>query len=197
MISCSIYRMQRNDLLAWIDLEMTSLQDVTKDQIIEIAVLLTDKDLNIVAEGPSIVIHADAALFDVIPESAKELHEKNGLIHESPQSKVSLKEAESGVLAFIKEHCAPQSAPLCGNSIHMDRYFLRFQMPELDEYLFYRCIDVSTIKELARRWAPDIYEAARARKGESAHRAMEDIRASISELAFYRGAFFSGNPNRS
>ena len=173
------------------DLEMTSLRDARRDQIIEIAVILTDKDLNVVAEGPDIVLHADKALFEGIPDSARALHEKSGIMDEVERSTVTLPEAEQEVLAFLKEHVEQGTAPLCGNSIHMDRHFLRLQMPALDEYLFYRCIDVSTLKELARRWAPGVYEEARARKGESTHRAMDDIRASISELAFYRGAFFS------
>ena len=174
------------------DLEMTSLRDARRDQIIEIAVILTDKDLNVVAEGPDIVIHADGALFEGIPESARALHEKTGLREAVAESAVTVPEAEARVLEFLKEYVEPGTAPLCGNSIHMDRHFLRLEMPALDEYLFYRCIDVSTVKELARRWAPGVYEEARARKGESAHRAMDDIKASISELAFYRGAFFTG-----
>ncbi|HVM58858.1 MAG TPA: oligoribonuclease [Candidatus Paceibacterota bacterium] len=182
--------MLRNDLLCWMDLEMTSVRDARKDQIIEIAVLLTDANLNVVAEGPDLVIHADAALFADIPDSARELHEKSGLIGEVAKSTITITQAEEQVLAFLKEHVEPKTAPLCGNSIHMDRHFLKLQMPKIDEYLFYRCIDVSTIKELARRWKPSIYEEAKARKGESAHRAMDDIKASISELAFYRGALF-------
>lgn len=182
--------MLRNDLLCWMDLEMTAL-DASRDQIIEITVLLTDANLNVVFEGPDIVIHADSKLFEGIPESARALHEKSGIMSDVAKSTVSLKEAEAQVLAFLKEHVEAQSAPLCGNSIHMDRHFLRIQMPELEDYLFYRCIDVSTVKELARRWAPNVFEEARNRKGEVEHRAMSDIRASISELAFYRGAFFS------
>lgn len=182
--------MQRNDLLCWMDLEMTSLEDATKDQIIEIAVILTDKNLNVVTEGPDIVIHADDSLFADIPESARALHEKTGLREEVRKSTVMLAEAKQQVLTFLAEHVAPQSAPLCGNSIYMDRHFLRLQMREIDDYLFYRCIDVSTLKELARRWAPAVYDESRSRKGESAHRALDDIKASISELAFYRGAFF-------
>lgn len=184
--------MQRDDLLVWMDLEMTSLTDVRVDQIIEVAVVLTDKDLNIVAEGPDIVIHADESQFANIPEQARELHTASGIIVDSPKSTVALSEAEAQVLAFLKEHSTENSAPLCGNSIHADRHFLRIQMPRVESYLFYRCIDVSTIKELARRWAPSVYEAAKARKGESKHRAKDDILASISELAFYRGAFFTG-----
>jgi oligoribonuclease len=181
--------MQRDDLMVWMDLEMTSIVDARVDQIIEVAVILTDKDLNIVAEGPDIIIHADKHLFDAAPVSARELHEKNGLIPLVEASTVSLEDAENQVLAFLKEHVAPQSAPLCGNSIHMDRHFLRMQMPRVESYLFYRCIDVSSLKELSRRWAPKILEAVKELKGESAHRAKDDILASIEELNFYRERF--------
>ena len=181
--------MQRNDLLVWMDLELTSLVDAQVDRIIEIAVILTDKNLNIVAEGPNIVIHADPKLFENIPESARALHEKNGIIPLVAASTISLAEAEDQVVSFLKEHVAPGSAPLCGNSIHVDRHFLRIQMPRVESYLFYRCIDVSTIKELARRWAPALYEESQSRKGESAHRAKDDILASIEELKFYRQNF--------
>lgn len=170
------------------DLEMTSLMDVHKDAIIEIAVVLTDAELTVVAEGPDIVIHAEPGAFAGIPEGARAIHEASGIIEAAAASAVTAPEAERTVLDFIKEHCAPQTAPLCGNSIYMDRYFLRTQMRTIDEYLFYRCIDVSTIKELMRRWRPAVYAEAAKRKGESAHRAKDDILASISELRFYRGA---------
>jgi oligoribonuclease len=183
--------MQRSDLLVWMDLEITSIVDAQKDQIIEIAAVLTDKDLNILAHGPNLVIHADESLFENIPASALSLHEASGIRSAVRASTITVQKAEDEMLAFLEEHVAPQSAPLCGNSIHVDRHFLRMQMPRLEQYLFYRCIDVSTIKELARRWAPAVYEEARRRKGEGVHRAKEDILASISELAFYRGAFFS------
>lgn len=173
------------------DLEMTSVRDVLKDQIIEVAVVITDKDLNIIAEGPDIVIHAEPEDFAGISEDTRALHEKSGILPLVAESKVTIASAEEQVLAFLKEYVAPQTAPLCGNSIHVDRHFLAIHMPRVNEYLFYRTIDVSTIKELARRWKPSIYEEARSRKGESAHRALDDIKASISELAFYRGAFFS------
>lgn len=173
------------------DLELTSLRDARTDQIIEIAVVLTDQNLNIVAEGPDLVIHADPKLFEGIPEAARALHDASGIMPEVAASTITLAEAEAQVLAFLQEHVAPQSAPLCGNSIHVDRHFLALQMPRVEQYLFYRCIDVSTVKELARRWAPALYEEAKARKGDSAHRAKDDILASISELAFYRGALFS------
>lgn len=183
--------MQRNDLLVWMDLEMTSVVDARIDRIVEIAVVVTDSDLNVIAEGPDLVIHADQKLFDAAPASARELHEKNGLIPLVAESTLTLSEAEDQVLAFLKEYVEPKSAPLCGSSIHVDRHFLSIQMPRVEEYLFYRCIDVSTIKELARRWQPDLYRVAQERKGESAHRAKDDILASIRELAFYRGALFS------
>jgi oligoribonuclease len=183
--------MQRNDLLVWMDLEMTSVVDAHVDRIIEIAVILTDKDLTVVAEGPDLIIHADPALFVAAPASARELHAKNGLIPLVAASTLSLQEAEDQILAFLEEYVEPNSAPLCGNSIHMDRHFLRIQMPRVEHYLFYRCIDVSTVKELSRRWLPALYQESQDRKGNSVHRAKDDILASISELAFYRGALFS------
>ncbi|MFZ3043916.1 MAG: oligoribonuclease [Minisyncoccia bacterium] len=183
--------MQRNDLLVWMDLEMTSLQDVHVDRITEIAVVLTDKDLSVVAELPSIIIHTNRALYESRkrPETL-EWPDQQQLIADADASTVSIEEAEEQVLAFLEDYVAPNTAPLCGNSIHMDRHFLRLQMPRLEKYLFYRCIDVSSIKELARRWAPEVYEEAKVRKGESAHRAMDDIIASIEELKFYREQFF-------
>ena len=183
--------MQRNDLLVWMDLEMTSLEDVLKDRITEIAVIITDKNLAVVAELPSIIIHADRELYEsrTRPEM-KDSPGQDELLEASVASTVSMEEAENRVLAFLEEYVVPQSAPLCGNSIHMDRHFLRMQMPRVEAHLFYRCIDVSTIKELARRWSPVIFEEAKRRKGESAHRAQDDIIASIEELKFYRGNFF-------
>lgn len=181
--------MQRNDLLVWMDLEMTSLKSVLVDQIIEIAVILTDKDLNVVAEGPDIVIHADQALFDRDP-FVRDLHEKSGMLAASVNSTKSMGDAEQEILAFLKEHVAEGSSPLCGNSIHADRHFLRLQMPVVEKYLFYRCIDVSTLKELSRRWAPEAYAEAELRKINKVHRAKSDILQSIDELKFYRERFF-------
>lgn len=183
--------MQRNDLLCWVDLEMTSLADARKDSIIELALVLTDGELNVVAEGPDLIIHAEQAVFDALPAEVRAFHEATGIIPEAVASELTEGEAEERVLAFLKEHCAPQSAPLCGNSISTDRHFLKTRMPALDQYLFYRSIDVSSIKELAKRWAPEVFEKARERKGASAHRAKDDIMKSIEELRFYRGAFFS------
>lgn len=183
--------MLRNDLLVWMDLEMTSVVDARVDQIIEIAVVLTDANLNMVAEGPDLIIHADPKLFAAAPASAQELHEKNGLLPLVAASTLTLADAEEQVLAFLRDYVEPDSAPLCGNSIHVDRHFLKLQMPRVEDYLFYRCIDVSTVKELAKRWQPALYQESQQRKGDSAHRAKDDILASIKELSFYRGALFS------
>ena len=172
------------------DLEMTSIHDVLKDRITEIAVVLTDQDMNVVAEGPDIVIHIDPKFFENISPDARAVHEINGMEALVAASPTTADEAEAQVLAFLEEHVVPQSAPLCGNTIHMDRHFLRMQMPSIDQYLFYRCIDVSSIKELARRWAPEVYAEASRRKGTKPHRAKDDIRKSIEELQFYRDNFF-------
>lgn len=180
--------MQRSDLLVWIDLEMTAL-DVTKDKIIEIATVITDHKLNIVAEGPDIIIHAERDAFEGIPEDALNIHKASGIIADCEKSIVTLSEAEQQTLDFIAAHATPDSSPLCGNSIHMDRMFIRLQMPKIDSYLHYRCIDVSTLKSLARYWTPDIYESWLDIRGEKKHRAMDDILQSIKELRFYRENF--------
>lgn len=178
--------MQRNDLLVWMDLEMTSLVDVVHDSIIEIAVILTDSNLNLIAEGPDLIVHADKSVFSTIPSEVLALHEKSGIIEASITSSLTESEAEKEVLAFVAEYTAPQSSPLCGNSIHMDRMFLRLHMPALDSYLHYRCIDVSTLKGLAERWKPSVYEEWQTVRSEKKHRAKDDIMQSIEELKFYR-----------
>ncbi len=173
----------RSDLLCWIDLEMTGL-DPGQHQIIEIATLLTDADLEIVAEGPEIVIHAsDVYLSRMIP-LVREMHAKSELTDRVRQSTVNVSDAERETLAFIKQHCEPKSTPLCGNSIWCDRMFLKHQMPKLDDFLHYRVVDVSSFKEVATRW--HVHSIAGApRKGDK-HRAMDDIRESIAELKHYR-----------
>lgn len=167
---------------------MTSLKSVLIDQIIEIAVVLTDNDLNIVAEGPDIVIHADPALFER-DLFVKGFHEKSGMLQASVESNTSMQEAEYAVLGFLKQHVAENSSPLCGNSIHADRHFLRMQMPFVENYLHYRCIDVSTLKELSKRWNPEVYAGAEKLKEIKIHRAKDDILKSIEELKFYRTNF--------
>ncbi len=180
--------MQRNDLLVWIDLEMTSIRDARIDTITEIAIVLTDKDLNTVAEMENMVVHTDREFYASRTWTSDPQLEE--LIDEAAASIITLEEADERARTFLEEHVTPQSSPLCGNSIHSDRHFMKLQMPRFESYLFYRCIDVSSIKELARRWAPAIYEEAERRKGVKPHRAKADIINSIEELKYYRDNFF-------
>jgi len=176
------------DLLVWIDCEMTGL-DLGKDKLIEVAALVTDPNLRVLGEGVDLVIHADDAALDSMPDVVREMHAKSGLTDEVRRSTVTMAEAEDAVLAYVKEFVPnPRSAPLCGNSIATDRGFLARDMPSLDSFLHYRMIDVSSIKELARRWYPRVYFGQPA-KG-LAHRALADIRESIRELEYYRRTVF-------
>lgn len=177
---------QRDDVLVWIDLEMTSLVDPTIDSITQIACIITDKDLNIVAEGEEITIHAEAARFEEIPLEVRAMHSDAGLIPSILASTVTEAEAEDRVLAFIQQYVAQGTSPLCGNSIWSDKRFLMARMPKLNAYLHYRTIDVSTLKELSRRWRPEVYEVARKMKENKTHHALDDIRGSIKELRHYR-----------
>jgi oligoribonuclease len=175
-------------MLAWMDLEMTGL-DHTSDVIVEIATLITDDDLTIVAEGPDLVIHQPADVLQAMQPVVVEMHTKSGLLTAIAESTVTLAEAGEQTLAFLREHIAePRTVPLCGNSIGTDRRFLAAYLPEIEEFLHYRSVDVSTIKELAKRWNPAALKAA-PRKAEG-HRAMDDIRESVDELRFYREALF-------
>ncbi|WP_111765941.1 oligoribonuclease [Nakamurella deserti] len=181
-----------NDRLVWIDCEMTGL-DLKKDALIEIAALVTDSDLNILGDGVDIVIHADDEALAGMPEVVVAMHAASGLTEEVRRSTVTLREAEEQVLAYIREFVPdPRTAPLAGNSIGTDRGYISRDMPELDEHLHYRMIDVSSIKELCRRWYPRIYFAQPA-KG-MAHRALADIKESIRELAYYRQTAFVAAP---
>ena len=176
----------------WIDCEMTGL-DLGKDKLIEVAALVTDPELNVLGEGIDLVIHADDAALDAMPEIVREMHAKSGLTDEVRRSVITLAEAEAIVLAYVKEFVpTPRVAPLCGNSIATDRGFLARDMPTLDSYLHYRMIDVSSIKELCRRWYPRVYFGQPA-KG-LAHRALADIRESIRELEYYRRTIFVPPP---
>lgn len=174
--------------LVWMDLEMTGL-DPGKDVIVEIATLVTDGDLNIVAEGPDLVIHVDDAALDNMGEVVKNMHAKSGLTDAIRASTVTLEEAGAATLAFIKEH-VPQnrSAPLCGNSIGTDRRFLAAHLPDIENWLHYRSIDVSSIKELVDRWYPEIYAKRPDKTGN--HRALGDIVDSVNELRYYRDTVF-------
>jgi oligoribonuclease len=164
---------------------MTGL-DPERDTIIEIATLVTDSELNIVAEGPELVIHQDPSRFDAMDDWNKEHHTKSGLWQKVVDSKVSLAEAEALTLAFLKQHVGVKESPLAGNSVWQDRRFLLRYMPSIDAHLHYRLVDVSTVKELASRWYPNVKFA----KPKGAHRALDDVRESLDELKFYRETFF-------
>ncbi len=180
------------DRLVWIDCEMTGL-NLAKDALIEIAVLITDGELNVLDDGLDIVIHAEDAKLDSMVPVVQEMHASSGLTEEVRVSTVSVAEAEKRVLEHVREWVPePRTAPLCGNSIATDRGFLARDMPTLNEHLHYRMIDVSSIKELTRRWYPRVYFGQPA-KG-MAHRALADIRESIKELRYYRQAVFVPQP---
>lgn len=170
------------------DLEMTGL-DPTRHVIVELATLVTDDDLNIVAEGPDLVVATSPEQLAAMDEFVKEMHTKSGLLAAVEASSLSLEEAGRTTLEFIRAHAdKPRTVPLAGNSIGTDRRFLAAQLPEIEDYLHYRSVDVSTVKELVRRWYPKALAGAPAKAG--GHRAMDDIRESVAELAYYRGAVF-------
>lgn len=174
-------------MLAWMDLEMTGL-DPSRHVIVEIATLITDDDLNLVAEGPDLVVHQPAEALAEMDDVVVRMHTRSGLLPEIQASTITLEEAGAATLAFLREHIpSPQSVPLCGNSIGTDRRFLATYLPEIENYLHYRSVDVSTLKELIKRWNPPLL-AAVPRKAEG-HRALDDIRESLKELAYYRESF--------
>ena len=174
-------------MLAWMDLEMTGL-DPASDVIVEIATLITDDNLDLVAEGPDLVVSASPESLASMQDVVVEMHTKSGLLDEIRASTLSLEAAGEMTLAFLKEHIdKPRTVPLCGNSIGVDRRFLAAQLPEVENFLHYRSIDVSTIKELARRWNTAAFrQAPKKAKG---HRALDDIRESLDELRHYRDTF--------
>lgn len=175
-------------MLAWLDLEMTGL-DVGTDLVVEIATLITDDDLNIVAEGPDLVIHAPEEALAAMQPVVVEMHTRSGLLDAIRASTTTVEEAEAATLEFLKQH-SPQAnkLPLCGNTIGTDRRFLDRWMPQVEQHLHYRCIDVSTVKELARRWHPRAYKHAPEKS--KGHRALDDIRESVAELRWYREQVF-------
>ncbi|WEG10285.1 oligoribonuclease [Microbacterium horticulturae] len=180
-----------NDRLVWIDCEMTGL-DLSVDELVEIAVVVTDFELNVLDPGLQVVIRPTPAALDHMGDFVTKMHTTSGLIEEIPQG-VSLQEAESLTLAYIKRFVPlAGKAPLAGNTIGTDRMFLAKYMPKVDNWLHYRNVDVSSIKELARRWYPRAYFHAPAKDG--GHRALADIRESIRELAYYRDAVFVAQP---
>ena len=179
------------DRLVWIDCEMTGL-DLAYDALVEIACLVTDGQLNMLDDGIDLVIKPPAEALDHMPDIVREMHTKSGLLAELGGG-ITLAEAQEQVLAYVRGH-VPESkkVPLCGNSIATDRSFLARDMPELDTFLHYRMVDVSSIKELARRWYPRAYFASPEKHG--GHRALADIRESVQELGYYREAVFVRPP---
>ena len=175
-------------VLVWMDLEMTGL-DPRRHVVVEIATIVTDDDLEIIAEGPDLVIGATEAELAEMDDFVTNMHKRSGLLEQIQASTISLEEAGAATLDFIKEHVpTPRAVPLCGNSIGTDRRFLDAHLPDIENHLHYRSVDVSTIKELARRWAPQIAKSVPQKV--TSHRALDDIRESIVELRHYRDHLF-------
>jgi oligoribonuclease len=175
-------------MLAWMDLEMTGL-DPGQNVIVEIGVMVTDDDLRVVAEGPDLVVSATDEQLEAMPDVVKEMHTHSGLLEAIKASTMSLEEAGRRVLAFLREHIPePNTVPLAGNSIGTDRRFLAAYLPDIENWLHYRSVDVSTIKELCRRWYPEALEDAPGKR--TTHRAMDDIKESVAELIYYRDTVF-------
>jgi oligoribonuclease len=181
--------------IVWVDCEMTGL-DLGKDKLIEISALVTDGELNILGEGVDLVIHADDDALASMPEVVQKMHAKSGLTEEVRASTITMADAEAAVLAYARQYIPADGRPLlAGNSIATDRGFIERDMPEFSAFLHYRMIDVSTIKELTRRWYPPVY-SSQPEKG-MAHRALADIKESIRELAYYRATVFVPRPGPS
>jgi oligoribonuclease len=180
-----------SDYLVWIDCEMTGL-DLRTDALIEVALLMTDAELNVVGDGVDLVIKPPQEALDTMPDVVRAMHTASGLLDELGAG-ITLAEAEEQLLLAVRQYVPDvRKAPLCGNSIATDRGFIARDLPELDNHLHYRMIDVSSIKELARRWYPRVYFASPAKKG--GHRALADIQESIDELRYYREALFVPQP---
>ncbi len=180
-----------NERLIWIDCEMTGL-DMVNDALIEVAALVTDFDLNVLGEGVDIIVRPPPEALEQMIPFVRSMHEKSGLLDKLAHG-VTLPEAEERVLSYIREHCAPDSRPpLAGNTVSTDRLFIARDMPALDAFMHYRIVDVSSIKELSRRWYPKAYFGAPAKRGN--HRALADIQESIEELRYYRDTVFVPSP---
>lgn len=179
--------------LVWIDLEMTGL-DTDRDSILEIATVVTDSQLNLLAEGPELAIRHPLSALEAMDDWNRNQHGKSGLWKRVLEQGVGMAEAEARTLAFLRQWVGPNRSPMCGNSICQDRRFLHRQMPALERYFHYRNLDVSTLKELARRWAPEVLDGI---CKESAHTALSDVRDSIDELRHYRASMgaFAQQPN--
>ncbi|MBK6744033.1 MAG: oligoribonuclease [Hydrogenophilales bacterium] len=176
---------QNESHLVWIDMEMSGLEP-DRDRILEVALVVTDKDLNLVAEGPVLVVHQPDAVLDAMDNWNKGTHGKSGLIDKVKASTLDDAEVETRMIAFMKEHVPARTSPMCGNSICQDRRFMARYMPKLEAYFHYRNLDVSTFKELARRWKPAIMDGF---KKQNNHTALSDIIESIDELKYYRQHF--------
>lgn len=183
----SVQAAPRNDLLVWIDLEMTGL-DPDKERIIEVATLITDGELNPVAEGPVLAVKQPDNLLAAMDEWNTKTHGESGLTSRVKASNVNTGEAERRTLEFLKAYVTPNSSPVCGNSVHQDRRFLEREMPELLAFFHYRNLDVSTLKELAKRWNPAALKGFEKR---NTHQALDDIRESVDELRHYRRTFLN------
>ena len=177
---------RKNDRLVWVDMEMSGLLPET-DRILEIAMIVTDGDLNIVAEGPVLVVHQEDAVLDRMDAWNKGTHSKSGLIDKVKASTLTEADVEAECLAFLKQHVKSSISPMCGNTIHQDRRFMNRYMPKLEAYFHYRNIDVSTIKELCKRWQPEV---AKGFSKQQAHTALADIIESVEELRYYREKLF-------
>lgn len=177
--------MDKKQHLIWIDLEMTGLIP-EEDRIIEIATIVTNTDLQVVAEGPVLAIHQSRAVLDKMDDWNQHHHGVSGLVERVKVSPVNESDAEEQTLQFLSQYLDPGMSPMCGNSVHQDRRFLARYMPELEAFFHYRNLDVSTLKELAKRWRPDVADGV---KKESSHKALDDIRDSIRELKYYREHF--------
>uniref|UniRef100_A0A1A9Z749 Probable oligoribonuclease n=1 Tax=Glossina pallidipes TaxID=7398 RepID=A0A1A9Z749_GLOPL len=176
--------------IVWMDLEMTGLE-VEKDQILEVSCLISDEDLVVKAEGPHIVINYPPDVFENMNDWCKKHHFESGLVDKCLKSQITLNQAEQQILEFLKQHIPKRECPLAGNSIYMDRLFLKKYMPIVDDYLNYRIIDVSSIKELAKRWNTRVYNAAPKKK--LVHRASDDVKESLEELQYYKNNLFKLN----
>ncbi|XP_032680035.1 probable oligoribonuclease [Odontomachus brunneus] len=172
-----------NDHIVWIDMEMTGL-DIEKDHILEIACVVTDKSLQIISEELNIVIHQPDIILKNMNKWCMKNHKISGLVDDCRSSKISLQEAEKSVLHFLEKYVSKRTCPLAGNTVYMDRLFLWKYMPLVNEYLHYRIIDVSSLKELHRRWNPEVYTTVPTKMLK--HRALDDIKESINELAHYK-----------
>lgn len=182
----SVQQLDKSKTLIWIDMEMTGLEPET-DRIIEVATLITDAELNILAEGPVLAVHQSDTALAAMDEWNQRTHGESGLVERVRHSKLDDAEAERQTLEFLRQYADSGSSPMCGNSVHQDRRFMVRYMPHLEAFFHYRNLDVSTVKELARRWRPEL-PGGFDKKG--THQAMDDIRDSVNELKYYREHFF-------